>query len=225
MQPSNTPGLTPSQGISLSPSVTFSAKSAAKPFLTQRFEEALLFATRLHAKQIRKGGDNIPYVSHLLGVTSIVLENGGTEDEAIAAMLHDAVEDQGGEATRQIIRAMFGENVTRIVDECTDTDVSPKPPWCERKEAYIRHVGTISPSGLLVSMSDKLYNLRSIKDDYAVVGDAVWDRFAGGKEGSLWYYETLIKAYEKRSPSHSLVGQLKRTWNEFSALQAQPKSS
>src|SRR5271165_6037687 len=122
--------------------------------LSIRFEEALVFATRLHAGQKRKGGD-IPYISHLLTVAAIVLEAGGNEDEAIAALLHDAIEDQGGDITRQEIRQRFGESVVTIVNDCSDTDTVPKPPWRARKEAYIAHMHTVSPSALLVSTADK----------------------------------------------------------------------
>src|SRR6266571_1946710 len=122
--------------------------------LTSRFEEALTFATQLHAKQLRKG-TTIPYVAHLLAVTALVLENGGDEDEAIAALLHDAIEDQGGAATREAIRRRFGERVVAIVHGCTDTDVTPKPPWRARKEAYIEHLRHASPSERLVALAAK----------------------------------------------------------------------
>src|SRR5205085_11747027 len=122
--------------------------------LTQRFEEALAFAARLHKSQLRKG-TGVPYVSHLLAVAGIALEHGADEDEAIAALLHDAIEDQGGAATREEIRRRFGDRVVGIVDGCSDTDVSPKPPWRERKEAYIAHVRDASPSVRLVSAADK----------------------------------------------------------------------
>src|SRR5436305_7390897 len=144
--------------------------------LTSRFEEAITFATQLHAKQLRKG-TTIPYIAHLLAVTSIVLENGGNEDEAIAALLHDAIEDQGGAATREEIRHRFGDTVVAIVDGCTDAEVIPKPPWRARKEAYIAHVRQAPPSVRLVSGADKLHNARSILADYRVSGDALWQRF------------------------------------------------
>src|SRR6266853_3455026 len=126
--------------------------------LSRRFEAALLLATRLHATQTRKGG-RIPYVSHLLGVASLALEHGGDEDVAIAALLHDAVEDQGGRPTLQTIRRMFGDRVATVVMECSDTDREPKPPWRERKERYLAHLPSASADALLVSIADKLHNV------------------------------------------------------------------
>ncbi len=170
--------------------------------LSERFKSALCYATDLHSNQSRKGS-GIPYVAHLLGVASLVLEYGGTEDEAIAALLHDAVEDQGGQKTRDMIAEKYGETVAQIVDGCTDSDTIPKPPWLERKEAYIAHLQSASPSVLLVSSCDKLYNARTILADYRRMGDQIWERFKGGKkEGSLWYYQALVMQYKKnRQPS------------------------
>src|SRR5947207_945781 len=153
---------------------------------SSRFEEASVFATRLHAGQRRKG-TAIPYIAHLLGVTSIVLEQGGNEDEAIAALLHDAIEDQGGAATREEIRRRFGDAVVAIVDGCTDAEVMPKPPWRGRKEAYIAYLRQTSPAVRLVSAADKLHNARTILADYRVLGDALWQRFTGGNDGPLWF--------------------------------------
>jgi GTP pyrophosphokinase len=146
--------------------------------LTERFEEALAFAARLHNAQVRKG-TGIPYVSHLLAVASIALEHGADEDEAIAALLHDAVEDQGGDTARQEIRRRFGERVAAIVDGCTDAETTPKPPWRERKERYVAHVADAPPSVRLVSAADKLHNARAILADLRATGDAVWGRFKG----------------------------------------------
>ena len=164
--------------------------------LSSRFTEALTYATKLHSNQVRKGS-GVPYIAHLLGVTSIALEYGANEDEAIAALLHDAIEDQGGEATRAEIRRRFGDTVTEIVDGCTDAETIPKPPWRERKEAYIAHIFNASSSELLVSCADKLHNARSILNDYRVLGEAVWERFKGGKEGTLWYYRSLVEAFRQ----------------------------
>lgn len=183
--------------------------------LTERFKEALVWATDLHANQRRKGS-GIPYVAHLLGVTSLVLEYGGSEDEAIAALLHDAVEDQGGKQTRQLIAKKFGEEVAQIVDGCTDADTNPKPPWKERKEAYLAHLASASPSVLLVSACDKLYNLRTILADYRRIQDEIWERFKGGKkDGSLWYYQALITEYKKRNEHPLLFDELDRTMQEL----------
>lgn len=162
--------------------------------LSPRFERALVHVTRLHARQERKGSD-IPYVAHLLGVASIVLQYGGKEDEAIAALFHDAIEDQGGKAMREEIRMAYGDEVTAIVDGCTDADTFPKPPWRERKEKYIAHIADAPPSVLLVSAADKLENARAILKDFRQIGDRIWRRFKGGKGGSLWYYRHVVNAY------------------------------
>ncbi len=184
--------------------------------LTARFEEALIYASRLHAKQVRKG-TSTPYVAHLLGVASIVLENGADEVEAIAALLHDAVEDQGGAATRAEIRRRFGARVAEIVDGCTDAETIPKPPWRARKEAYIQHLAHASPSVLLVSVADKLYNARSILFDYRVLGEELWPRFTGGREGTLWYYRALVEAYKAHGKT-PLLAELERTVAEIELL-------
>jgi GTP pyrophosphokinase len=184
--------------------------------LTSRFEDALIYATRLHAAQVRKA-TAVPYVAHLLGVAAIVLENGGDEDEAIAALLHDAVEDQGGAATREEIRRRFGERVTAIVDGCTDTDVTPKPPWRARKEAYIAHVRHADRSVRLVSAADKLYNVRSLARDYRQLGEELWARFNGGRDGTLWYYRGLVDAF-RAAGSTPLVEELARTVDELESL-------
>ncbi|MFM5897851.1 MAG: HD domain-containing protein, partial [Dolichospermum sp.] len=176
--------------------------------LSERFTQALTYAHELHATQKRKAGD-IPYITHLLGVASIALEYGANEDEAIAALLHDAIEDQGGAATRAEIRRRFGDDVTAIVDGCTDADTTPKPPWKPRKEAYIAHISTDSASVLLVSAADKLHNVRSILKDYRLIGDAVWERFQGGKEGTVWYYRSLVDAFQKHQIT-PLVAELER---------------
>jgi (p)ppGpp synthase/HD superfamily hydrolase len=184
--------------------------------LSARFEEALVFATRLHAQQQRKGGQ-IPYISHLLAVCALVLEAGGNEDEAISALLHDAIEDQGGDATRQEIRRRFGESIVAIVDGCSDTDVVPKPPWQPRKAAYIARMQTASPSILLVSAADKLHNARAILNDYRILGEALWQRFAGGKAGTLWYYQSLLAVYKERG-TNPLIAELERTLDELETL-------
>jgi GTP pyrophosphokinase len=184
--------------------------------LSERFTDALTFATELHANQTRKGG-GVPYISHLLGVASIALEYGANEDEAIAALLHDAIEDQGGAATREEIRHRFGDVVTEIVDGCTDSDQTPKPPWLQRKEAYIAHIPTASASVRLVSAADKLHNAWSILKDYRLTGDAVWERFQGGKHGTLWYYRSLVKAFHTAG-STPLVEEFERVVDELERL-------
>ena len=184
--------------------------------LSERFTDALTYATQLHANQTRKGG-GVPYISHLLGVASIALEYGANEDEAIAALLHDAIEDQGGAPTREEIRRRFGDTVTEIVDGCTDSDTTPKPPWRQRKEAYIAHIPTASASVLLVSAADKLYNARSVLKDYRLIGDAVWERFQGGKNGSLWYYRAIVDAF-RSTGSSPLFDELERVVSELERL-------
>ncbi len=182
----------------------------------ERFEEALLYATRLHRDQTRKG-TGIPYVTHLLAVAAIVGENGGTEDEVVAALLHDAPEDQGGKERLEEIRARFGDEMAEIVDGCTDTYEDPKPEWRPRKEAYIAHIAKASPSVRLVSAADKLHNARSILADLRAVGDELWDRFTGGKEGTLWYYRALVDAYAGAG-SNPVVEELDRVVREIEAL-------
>ena len=190
--------------------------------LSQRFEDALVYAARLHAKQIRKG-TTIPYVSHLLSVASIVLEHGGNEVETIAALLHDAIEDQGGTDTREEIRRRFGDAVVSIVDGCTDAEVIPKPPWKERKEQYIARLSHASPSILLVSAADKLHNARAILGDYRALGENLWDRFNGGKEGTLWYYKSLVDAFKQAAAGTALaplIEELERVVGEIEKLSA-----
>jgi (p)ppGpp synthase/HD superfamily hydrolase len=160
----------------------------------EKFEAALVYAARLHRDQTRKGS-GIPYVNHLLAVAAIVGENGGTEEEVIAALLHDAPEDHGGRARLEEIRERFGDDVAVIVAGCTDTYEDPKPAWQPRKEAYVAHVRTAPASVRLVSAADKLHNARAILADLRVSGDKLWDRFTGGKEGTLWYYRALVDAY------------------------------
>jgi len=183
---------------------------------TERFGAAFLYALRLHAHQKRKG-TTIPYISHLLAVTALVLEDGGSEDEAIAALLHDAIEDQGGEPTRQEIRRRFGDKVVEIVNGCTDTDQTPKPPWLERKKRYLEHLRSASPEVLRVSAADKLHNARTILADLRRHGKAVWQRFNGGRDGTLWYYRQLVQIFREHGPSF-LVEELDRVVSEMEQL-------
>jgi GTP pyrophosphokinase len=162
--------------------------------LTSRFADALVFAAQLHQNQKRKGPEEIPYIAHLLTVAGIVIEYGGTEDEAIAALLHDAVEDQGGAPVRDRIQRRFGQEVTKIVDGCTDTDQTPKPPWRERKEKYVAHLRDAPPSTLLVATADKLANARSLVMDFRKAGHRLWERFNAGRDDTLWYYRSILEA-------------------------------
>ncbi len=157
------------------------------------FESALKYASRLHAKQTRKGSD-APYISHLLAVAAIALEHGATEKEAIAALLHDAVEDQGGQETLEEIRRRFGKRVAKIVAACSDTDESPKPPWRERKEAYVERLRSEPYSARLVVAADKLHNARDLLSSYRVQGEDLWSHFTGDREGTLWYYRAVVDA-------------------------------
>ena len=170
-----------------------------KNHLTERFDEALVYASCIHRDQRRKGAD-IPYVSHLLGVAAIAIENGATEDQAIAALLHDAVEDQGGAARLEDIRTRFGEQVARIVADCTDSDTEPKPPWRARKEAYLASLSHKPAASLEVSIADKTHNAGAIVADLYVHGARVWTRFTAGKDGSLWYYRELSDAFTGLAP-------------------------
>jgi (p)ppGpp synthase/HD superfamily hydrolase len=184
--------------------------------LTNRFEEALKFATRLHTNQKRKG-TRIPYIAHLLGVTALVLENGGGEDEAIAALLHDAVEDQGGVETLDKIRNRFGEQVALIVDALTDSYEVPKPNWRERKEDYLTHLKHASPEIRRISLADKLHNARSILATLQTEGDKTWSRFSGGKDGTMWYYNSLVSVFSETGDDQMTV-ELSRVVSEINQL-------
>lgn len=186
--------------------------------LTRHFEQALLFATRKHAGQIRKG-TGTPYVSHLLSVAALVLEAGGDEDLAIAALLHDVVEDCGGAPMLKEVRRRFGKRVAQVVEACSDTDITPKPPWRERKEQYIRHLRTADAGARLVSAADKLHNARSILADYREIGEPIWQRFQGKREGTLWYYRALLREF-RRKYRNRLVDELERVVTELESTVA-----
>ena len=188
-------------------------------FLTERFEAALVYATQLHAEQKRKRS-TVPYIAHLLGVTSLVLEDGGEEDEAIAALLHDAVEDQGGLDTLTEIRQRFGSQVAEIVDALTDSYSDPKPPWKERKQAYITSIRSANPSVIRVSLADKVYNARATLRDIRREGETGWERFNGGKEGTLWYYRQLIQEFQVHG-SRSLLSDLIRIVEDLEQVSAE----
>ena len=180
-----------------------------------RFAEALRSAADLHATQVRKG-TNIPYIAHLLGVASIALHHGADEDEAIAALLHDAIEDApkalGADWVRRWLRYRFGGRVLDIVEGCTDADVQPKPKWRVRKEAYVAHVAKASASVVLVSASDKLHNASAILADYREVNENLWDRFNSDakKAGVIGYYRGLVRAYQSTGHHPRLVRELDR---------------
>jgi (p)ppGpp synthase/HD superfamily hydrolase len=174
---------------------------ASATILTDRFDRALLYATHVHGGQARKG-TSIPYIAHLLAVAATILEYGGSEDMAIAGLLHDAVEDQGGEPRLMDIRNRFGDRVADIVWSCSDSVVNTsagqqKEKWRARKTQYIEHLKTVDKDTLLVSLADKIHNARSILRDLRKpdIGPAVWERFKSSKEETLWYYRQLADAF------------------------------
>jgi (p)ppGpp synthase/HD superfamily hydrolase len=160
------------------------------PGLTQRYQRALNDSFFLHGADERKG-DKTPYYAHLMAVSSLVLEHGGDEDTAIAALFHDTLEDK--QDARGWVTA-YGEKVTRIVEECSDTQVQPKPEWRTRKEQHLAEIPHKSKEALLVLAADKLHNLRSLFLAFAEHGDVVFDWFRGGKEGTLWYFQSMAQA-------------------------------
>jgi (p)ppGpp synthase/HD superfamily hydrolase len=183
--------------------------------LGARFLRAFNFAAEKHSGQTRKAS-TIPYIAHLMGVASLVLEFGGDEDLAIAALLHDVVEDCGGAPMLKEVRRRFGPRVAKIVEGCTDSDSYPKPPWRERKETYIRHLKTADAETRLVSAADKLNNVRSILSDYREVGELIWSRFNGGRDGTLWYYRALLQEFLRRKPNR-LIRELELAIKELEA--------
>lgn len=186
------------------------------PKLTERFEAALVYAHQLHRHQTRKV-NRTPYIAHLLSVTALVLEDGGNEDEAIAALLHDAVEDQGGKATREEIKQRFGERVVAIVDGCTESDTIPKPPWRDRKQRYLEQLRQGSPSVRRVALADKLHNARTILLDYRQHGENLWSAFTADQEGVLWFYHSLLKLYHP-TDSSPMVEELRRVVDQLEQL-------
>ena len=197
-------------------------KPSAIRFLSKRFILALGYTAKLHAKQIRKRTER-PYIGHLLGVASIVIEYGGDQDMAIAALLHDAVEDQGGLPRLREIQKKFGKRVARIVDGCTDAYTEPKSPWLERKRAYIARLAHETADIRLVSAADKLSNARETLYEVRIYGDSVYDRFAGKKSGTLWYYRELIKVF-REAGANPLVEELDRVVTELERLSGIPSA-
>jgi (p)ppGpp synthase/HD superfamily hydrolase len=172
------------------------------PHLGPRLQRAFRYAAEKHAGQTRKQSA-VPYISHLMAVAALVLEAGGDEDMAIAALLHDVVEDCGGMPRLREVRKQFGRRVANIVEGCTDSFGEPKREWMERKKDYLREVKRADAETRLVSASDKLHNVRTILADYRQHGEAIWTRFAGKKEGTLWYYRALSDEYQRRSPNRN----------------------
>ncbi len=186
------------------------------PGFAAEFSRAFAYAARIHATQRRKG-TRVPYVSHLIAVAGLVLENGGGEDEAIAGLLHDAAEDCGGRKTLVQIERKFGRKVARIVDGCTDTYEDPKPPWKPRKEAYLRHLPVAPRSVRLVAAADKLHNARCVLADYRTIGEELWKRFNAPRQDILWYHRAVTEAL-KKAGSNSLVEELDRVVEELELL-------
>jgi (p)ppGpp synthase/HD superfamily hydrolase len=184
--------------------------------LGPRFGEAVAYALEVHSGQCRAGTTQ-PYVSHLLRVAGLVLEDGGGEPEAIAALLHDAAEDQGGTPRLWDIRRRFGPEVATIVKELTDSSEYPRPPWRRRKERYLVHLAGSSQEALRVSLADKLVNVRSLTRDYRIQGEDLWEKSGKSKRDVLWYYRTLTARFEELRPG-PLADELSRAVGEFEAL-------
>lgn len=184
--------------------------------LGPRFQEALTLAAQLHAGQYRKTR-GVPYISHLLSTTALVLQDGASEDEAIAALLHDAAEDQGGEDALAMIREKFGENVAEIVAGCSDTMEDPKPPWQVRKEDHLSHLETAPSAVLRIIAADKLHNARSLLRDLRAEGPNIWEHFNGGREGTIWYFRSLHEILAERKPGY-LAAELGRVIDEIEGL-------
>jgi (p)ppGpp synthase/HD superfamily hydrolase len=182
--------------------------------LSEKFQEALIYAMRAHGDQTRKK-TGIPFIAHILGVTAIAMEYGANETEAIGALLHDTVEDCGGAHRLRDIRETFGDNVATIVDGCTDTYASPKPPWLERKRGYIEHLKESDSSMRLVSASDKLHNTRAILAELRRHGLDVFERFSGKMDGTLWYYRTLVTTFRRHRDHADLIDELDRVVSEI----------
>ncbi len=190
--------------------------------LGPRFLRAFNFAAEKHKGQSRKT-TTVPYIAHLMGVASLALEFGGDEEIAIAALLHDVVEDCGGAPMLKEVKRRFGSRVAKIVDGCTDSDTDPKPPWRKRKETYIQHLKHADADTRLVSASDKLNNVRSILADYREVGESIWQRFNGGRDGTLWYYRALMEEFRRGKPNR-LIRELELAVVELEATAGKPSA-
>lgn len=180
---------------------------------TARYADALSWAAQLHASQLRKGSGH-PYVAHLLSVSALIWRDGGSEDEAIAGLLHDAIEDQG--VTKQQIAQRYGERVAHIVELCTDVESSPKPPWRARKEAHLAKLSQVSDPGVLrVVAADKLDNALSVLGDHDAIGAKIWNIFTGGREGTAWYYAAMATMLATNAPQLALTRRLSRAATEL----------
>jgi (p)ppGpp synthase/HD superfamily hydrolase len=188
--------------------VEYPAEAAMQTKLTRRFDEAFVYAHDVHAEQTRKG-NGAPYIGHLMGVASIVMDDGGSEDEAIAALLHDAAEDQGGRRRVDDIGARFGPAVAKIVTDCTDSWETPKAPWADRKRAYAEHARHLQAPSLRVSAADKVHNAYAILRDLRNHGESVWDRFNASPDDVIAYYQSLVRAF-REAGGGPLVDELDR---------------
>jgi (p)ppGpp synthase/HD superfamily hydrolase len=182
--------------------------TSEQPLLSAAFQRALRFAVQVHNRQLRKGTGE-PYVSHLLQVAGLVMENGGNEKAAIAALLHDAVEDQGGSRMLRRIERRFGADIAKTVSEVTEV---PDAPWRTRKETTIRHVaeGSLSSPALLIKLADNVHNARSMVDQQRRDGASFWGNFSGGRQGTLWYFRSMLRAYDKAGVQSPLRDDLAR---------------
>jgi (p)ppGpp synthase/HD superfamily hydrolase len=185
--------------------------------LTASFQDALVYAAQVHDGHARKGPAQIPYLAHLMSVAALVLENGGDQEQAIAALLHDAIEDQGDRTSLAELRERFGDRVARIVEACSDTDQHPKPPWLGRKQAYIERMQDEPEDVLLVALADKVHNARATVADLRAHGDATWRKFGGTADQQLWYYRSLSELFSRRIPG-PLSDELARLVEEMAIL-------
>lgn len=188
--------------------------------LSSRFADALAFAFEVHREQTKKGS-SVSYISHLLEVTGTVLTYGGDEDEAIAALLHDSVEDHSDIVSFASLSKRFGARVAAIVESCSDTSVSPKPPWKSRKQHYIEHLHSADESVMIVSAADKLSNARAVIKDFRELGDRVWTRFNAGKDDQLWYYRSVTVVLMQRGQGtrvQPLIEELSRAVRKLESL-------
>ena len=182
--------------------------------LGERFADALSYTFALHHRQ-RRRGSHAPYMAHLMGVSALVMEHGGDEDQAIAGLLHDALEDQRHQTSPEEIERRYGARVRRIVEDCTDTQVVPKPDWHPRKSAYLAHLEQAADDTLLVSLADKLYNARAILEDHGQIGEEIWRRFGKGRDAQLWYYRSLAELFSRRLPGQPMAAELERVVAEL----------
>ncbi len=183
---------------------------------SEKFEQALVYAARVHSRQDRKGS-SAPYITHLLAVAALVGENGGSEDQVIAALLHDAPEDQGGRERLEDVKTTFGGSVARIVSGCTDSLENPKPTWRPRKEAFIRRLREANDDVILVVLADKVHNASTTVEDLREFGESTFDKFTGKKEGTLWYYREVYKVLSHRAHNR-LTDRLRKLVEEMHKL-------